>query len=44
VRQLYDFQSGARAGLLSPLMKESVARLSIEDMVSIAAYAASLRP
>jgi len=25
-------------------MKESVARLSIEDMVSIAAYAASLRP
>src|ERR1044071_5916581 len=44
VRQLYDFQSGARVGLLSPLMKESVARLSIEDMVSIAAYAASLSP
>ena len=44
VRQLYDFQSGARAGLLSALMKESVARLTIEDMVSIAAYAASLTP
>ena len=44
VRQLYDFQTGARAGLLSPLMKESVARLSIEDMVSMAAYAASLSP
>jgi cytochrome c553 len=44
VRQLYDFQSGARAGLLSPLMKESVARLTIEDMVSIAAYTASLSP
>ena len=44
VRQLYDFQSGARAGVLSALMKESVARLSIEDMVSIAAYTASLSP
>lgn len=44
VRQLYDFQSGARAGLLSALMKESVARLTIDDMVSIAAYAASLSP
>jgi cytochrome c553 len=44
VRQLYDFQSGARAGLLSPLMKESVARLNIEDMISISAYAASLSP
>jgi cytochrome c553 len=44
VRQLYDFQSGARAGLLSPQMKESVAKLTIEDMVSIAAYTASLTP
>jgi len=44
VRQLYDFQSGARAGLLSALMKESVSRLTIDDMVSIAAYAASLSP
>ena len=44
VRQLYDFQSGARAGLLSALMKESVARLTMDDMVSIAAYAASLSP
>jgi cytochrome c553 len=44
VRQLYDFQSGARAGLQSPLMKESVARLSVEDMVAIAAYTASRAP
>lgn len=44
VRQLYDFQSGARAGPLSALMKESVSRLTVEDMVSIAAYTASLRP
>jgi cytochrome c553 len=44
VRQLYDFQSGARAGSHSALMKESVANLSIEDMVAIAAYTASLQP
>jgi cytochrome c553 len=44
VRQLYDYQSGARAGLLSPLMKESVAKLTIDDMVSIAAYTASRAP
>ena len=44
VRQLYDFQSGARAGLLSAQMKESVAKLTIDDMVSIAAYTASRTP
>jgi cytochrome c553 len=44
VRQLYDFQSGARAGLLSAQMTESVAKLTIDDMVSIAAYTASLTP
>jgi cytochrome c553 len=44
VRQLYDFQSGARAGLLSAQMKESVAKLTIDEMVSIAAYTASLTP
>ena len=44
VRQLYDFQSGARAGSLSAQMKESAARLTIDDMVSIAAYTASRTP
>jgi cytochrome c553 len=44
VRQLYDFQSGARAGLLSLQMKETVTKLTIEDMVAIAAYTASLTP
>jgi cytochrome c553 len=44
VRQLYDFQSGARAGRQSALMRESVATLTIEDMVAIAAYTASLTP
>jgi len=44
VRQLYDYQSGARAGLLSPQMKEIVAKLTVEDMGSIAAYTASRTP
>ena len=43
-RQLYDYQSGARAGLLSPRMKEIVDKLTVEDMVSIAAYTASRTP
>ena len=44
VRQLYDYQSGARAGPLSTQMKESVAKLTVDDMVSIAAYTASRTP
>jgi cytochrome c553 len=44
VRQLYDMQSGARAGVGAQLMKAPVAKLTIEDMVSIAAYLASLHP
>ena len=44
VRQLYDFKHGARAGIGSTLMKPTVEKLTIEDMVSLAAYAASLTP
>jgi cytochrome c553 len=44
VRQLYDFKHGARAGIGSALMKSTVAKLTVEDMVSLAAYAASLTP
>jgi cytochrome c553 len=44
VRQLYDMQSGARAGKMAQFMKPVVANLSVEDMVSIAAYTSSLRP
>ena len=44
VRQLYDFQHGARAGIGSALMKPTVANLTLEDMVALAAYAASLEP
>jgi len=44
VRQLYDMQSGARAGAKTQLMKAPVANSTVGDMVSIAAYAASLQP
>jgi cytochrome c553 len=44
VRQLYDFQHGARAGPWSPLMAPNVASLTLGDMVALAAYAASLPP
>jgi cytochrome c553 len=44
VRQLYDMQSGARAGVNSPKMKPVVASLSIYDILDIAAYTSSLEP
>jgi cytochrome c553 len=44
VRQLYDFKYGARAGASSALMKATVEKLSEDDMISIAAYVASLEP
>jgi cytochrome c553 len=44
VRQLYDFKSGARAGAWSALMIPVVEKLSVEDMIILAAYAASLSP
>jgi cytochrome c553 len=44
IRQLYDFRAGVRAGAGSALMKPIVAKLSMEDMISLAAYAASLNP
>jgi cytochrome c553 len=44
VRQLYDFKHGTRAGAASALMKASVDKLNIEDMLALAAYAASLPP
>lgn len=44
VRQLYDFRSGARVSLAGEPMKETVAKLTVEDMVAISAYLASLKP
>jgi cytochrome c553 len=44
VRQLYDFKHGARAGIGSALMKPTVEKLVLGDMIALAAYAASLPP
>jgi cytochrome c553 len=44
MRQLYDFKHGARTGTGSALMKPTVEKLSEEDMISLAAYIASLEP
>ena len=44
VRQLWDMQAGNRNGLWTPLMKEAVAKLTIDDLVNIAAYTASRMP
>jgi cytochrome c553 len=37
-------QEGNRTGSLAELMKAVVARLTLEDMVAIAAYLGSLEP
>ena len=44
VRQLYDFQHGVRTGPWSALMKPTVEKLTLDDMIDLAAYAASLPP
>jgi cytochrome c553 len=43
-RQLYGFQSGARAGDVAQPMQTVVAKLTQADMIDLAAYAASLTP
>jgi cytochrome c553 len=42
VRQLNDIQNGARSSNSAALMRQVVAKLTLEDMISIAAYAATL--
>ncbi len=44
VRQLYDFQHGTRAGPSSALMKPTVEKLTLDDMIALAGYASSLAP
>jgi cytochrome c553 len=44
VRQLNDIQNGARSSHSSALMRQVVAKLTLDDMISIAAYTASLTP
>ena len=41
-RQLWDIRQGSRKGTWSPLMQQVVAKLSLDDMLNVAAYAASL--
>ncbi len=44
VRQLYDFQTGHRHGPGAALMQPSVAHLTNDDFIAIAAYVTSLVP
>jgi len=44
VRQMYDIQSGARAGVASRQMRPQVAKLTLDDMIAIAAFVSSLKP
>jgi cytochrome c553 len=41
VRQMWDIQQGARNGAAVQLMKMAIARLTPEDLVSVAAYVSS---
>ena len=43
-RQLYDLQTGVRNGAWADLMNSTVENLTVEDIVNIAAYTASLDP
>jgi cytochrome c553 len=44
VRQLYNMKHGTRTGVGSKMMTSKVAELKEEDMIALAAYAASLKP
>jgi cytochrome c553 len=44
VRQLYDIQSGARNGVGAQLMKAVVQKLTLDDMIALAAYTGSREP
>ena len=44
VRQLWNMQNGDRIGNSATLMKQVVEKLSVDDMLALAAYSASLKP
>jgi cytochrome c553 len=44
VRQLYMIQDGSRSGPSAGLMQQVVQKLSVDDMLALAAYTASLAP
>jgi cytochrome c553 len=43
-RQLFDMQVGVRKGPSSALMKSAVEKLTVDDMIAIAAYTSSREP
>jgi len=44
IRQMYDIQQGVRHGPWAALMKGAVEKLTVDDMIAIAAYTASREP
>jgi cytochrome c553 len=44
VRQLFDFQAGNRTGGPNVLMQPTVQNLTLNDMIALAAYLASVKP
>ena len=44
VRQLFDMQQGNRKGPWSALMKNAVAKMTIDDMIAVAAFTSSREP
>jgi cytochrome c553 len=44
MRQLFDFKTGARRGPWGELMKPVVAGLTVQDLMAVSAYAASIQP
>jgi cytochrome c553 len=44
VRQLYELRHSGRTGSASALMKQTVEKLSQDDMIALAAYVGSLEP
>jgi cytochrome c553 len=44
VRQLWNMQNGERIGTNAALMKQVVDKLTVDDMLALAAYSASLTP
>ena len=44
VRQLFGIQDGSRGGISAALMQQVVEKLTLDDMLAIAAYTASRQP
>lgn len=44
VRQLYEFKTGGRSAVAGALMKQVVEKLTLEDIIALAAYVGSLEP